>query len=73
MVDGCRAKFQQNRNLQEFLLNTGDTTLVEARNDSFWGAGKWQNELIENTHWSGANHLGKILMNKKRTLIRLKI
>ncbi|KAE8221480.1 hypothetical protein CF319_g5168 [Tilletia indica] len=46
-------KYTQNPNLQQRLLQTGDAELIEdSKSDSFWGIG----------HGSGANHLGRILM-----------
>ena len=68
MYDGCRAKFEQNRSLRHFLLGTGTKTLVEGRNDTFWGAGKWIKDLQENPLWEGTNHLGETLMTVRNDL-----
>ena len=61
MREGCKAKFQQNHQLCQFLLATGKGTLVEARNDPFWGAGKWITDLQKDPQWPGSNELGKVL------------
>ncbi|MFR1478973.1 MAG: NADAR family protein [Hydrogeniiclostridium mannosilyticum] len=38
VLSGNRCKFSQNRDLQEFLLSTGDSVLVEASPyDNIWG------------------------------------
>ena len=51
------AKFQQNPNLRELLLATGDRELIEGNNwnDTFWG--------VSNKSGKGQNNLGKILMD----------
>lgn len=50
----CREKFQQNPNLCQMLLNTGDIKLCpEYAEDQFWGV----------CNGNGGNHLGKILMD----------
>ena len=66
MYKGCKAKFEQNRNLRQFLMSTGTTNLVEGRNDPFWGAGKWISDLEKDPKFQGSNHLGKILMDIRR-------
>lgn len=56
-------KFEQNRALQEKLVNTGTRPLIEGSTDLFWGAGwvidseKWDEPL----DYPGQNNLGKIL------------
>ena len=72
MYDGCIAKFTQNKNLRSFLLSTKSAQLVEGRNDKFWGAGKWIDELQTNVTWEGSNHLGKILMRVRDELVEMK-
>ena len=62
MLKGCTAKFEQNANLQEFLLKTDNRTIVEARlDDKFLGAGL-RNGLEKK------QILGKILMSIRDTL-----
>lgn len=62
---GVRAKFAQNSELLEQLLNTGDALLCEcAGKDTIWGIGinlhdpSWHD--VRN--WRGSNYLGVILM-----------
>lgn len=54
------AKFEQNKDLQDKLLNTGDEELVEGNpwNDTFWGVCRGK----------GENNLGKILMTVRAYL-----
>lgn len=63
MQEILRAKFTQNSELAERLIDTGDKVLVEGNNwgDTFWG--------VDNRTGQGENHLGKILM-KIRSEIR---
>lgn len=55
MYDICLAKFQQNPDLKQQLINTGDAILIEGNDwgDKYWGI----------CNGSGENELGKILMN----------
>lgn len=75
MRTGLEAKFGQNRDLQNFLLQTGSNVLIEANpGDKYWGAGMsssnpriWKkNSLSGFAH----NHLGNILMDLRRELKR---
>ena len=52
----CIAKFEQNPDLKEKLLATGNKTLIEGTwwKDTFWG--------IDLKTGQGQNHLGQILM-----------
>ena len=68
---GNLAKFSQNENLKEFLLNTGDKIIVEASPyDSIWGIGMGaKDENIEDpTAWKGENLLGFALMEVRDLL-----
>ena len=65
VLNGNWCKFSQNRELQEFLLSTGDSVLVEASPyDRIWGiqlsadAPEAQNPF----RWRGENLLGFALM-----------
>ena len=62
MHELVRAKFEQNKDLKEKLLATGDAELVEGNywHDKFWGA---DIKTLE-----GENHLGKILMSVRNEL-----
>lgn len=64
MEEIVRAKFSQNEELKEQLLETGDAQLVEGNrwNDRYWG--------VDIRSGVGENHLGKILM-KVRSELRL--
>jgi ribA/ribD-fused uncharacterized protein len=61
MREAVLRKFETHPDLREALLATGDEELVEnAPDDYYWGRG---------ADGSGANHLGKILM-EVRSLLR---
>jgi hypothetical protein len=64
MKRACSEKFQQNRDLCEFLLKTENTLLAEDnQNDSFWGIGlSRQSPRSKNTANHKSNHMGLILM-----------
>lgn len=64
VLDGCRAKFTQNPHIQQALLDTGDTILVEASPyDRIWGVGLAADDprILDPSKWRGTNLLGKIL------------
>ena len=73
MRDGLRKKFQIPE-LKEFLLKTGDTTLVEASaNDKYWGVRFFtmtNYKLWDGRNWSNTstNMLGQLLMEIRRDL-----
>ncbi len=72
VVKGNKAKFSQNANLNEFLLNTNDRVLVEASPvDNIWGIGlAIDNPSIENPNlWKGLNLLGFALMEVREQLV----
>lgn len=56
MTSILTAKFEQNQNLMEKLIETGDTLLINgnSKHDMFWG--------VDLYGWQGENNLGKILM-----------
>ncbi len=62
MLEIVRAKFEQNPELAEKLLTTGNAMLVEGNrwNDTFWG--------VDIRNGKGENYLGKILMCVRREL-----
>ena len=71
MVDVCYAKFKQNENLKEILLNTGNKTIVEGSPyDKIWGVGlHWASEeILDEANWKGKNLLGKALMEVREML-----
>ena len=59
MLEGVRAKFEQNAALKTLLLDTGGAYLSEHSRDRFWGDG--MND-------SGKNILGKTLMKVRDEL-----
>lgn len=60
MQEAVLAKFAQNRELRQTLIDTGDALLVEhTRNDSYWGDG---------CDGLGKNRLGQILMEVRALL-----
>lgn len=71
VVKGNLAKFSQNKNLGQFLLNTGDQVLVEASPfDKIWGIGVDEHDqtVDKPVLWKGLNLLGFALMEVRRQL-----
>ena len=65
------AKFEQNRELAEFLKGTGSSTLVEANPyDNYWAVGLSLTDvdLWDSSKWKGANKLGKILQDLRESM-----
>uniref|UniRef100_A0A915P3Z8 NADAR domain-containing protein n=1 Tax=Meloidogyne floridensis TaxID=298350 RepID=A0A915P3Z8_9BILA len=65
MYTVVRAKFEQNEQLFNMLIETGDACLIEAsQTDLFWGIGcsmdSQKIKIIDN--WRGSNHMGNLLM-----------
>ena len=59
---GTELKFSQNPQLREWLLQTGDTTLVEASpHDEVWGIGLSIADAETGAQWRGTNLLGRAL------------
>ncbi|HKE55281.1 MAG TPA: NADAR family protein [Pyrinomonadaceae bacterium] len=76
VVAGNLAKFGQNRDLGQFLLQTGNKVLVEASpTDKVWGIGlKADDERAQNPElWRGLNLLGFALMEVREKLLHLPI
>ena len=72
VVRGNRAKFSQNAQLRDFLLGTGDATLVEASpKDAIWGVGLDEKDrrILDPDLWQGENLLGKALMKVRAELV----
>ena len=71
LTTGLTAKFNQNRNLAEFLRNTGKNIIVEAnKNDSLCAIGKslFDTDLWDTHAWHGHNLMGKTLMSVRENL-----
>lgn len=72
MVIGLYEKFKQNPAHKEFLLNTGNTEIVEASpEDEIWGVKLAEEDplILDKANWKGLNYLGIVLM-KVRDLLR---
>ena len=70
VFQGCMAKFEQNPDLLEKLINTSGKTLVEASPyDRIWGIGMGENDpnRFDENKW-GQNLLGKALMKVRENI-----
>ena len=70
--DGLYEKFRQNQKLADFLISTGETTIVEASKvDKEYGIGLslGDKKLWDRTEWNGHNLMGKALM-KVRSMLK---
>ena len=68
---GIRAKFMQNPELLQQLLDTGNALLAEcSKNDRQWGIGIdiTDESRMDTTKWHGQNLLGRILMEIRQEL-----
>ena len=66
---GNVAKFTQNEELKQTLLDTGDKTLVEASpHDKIWGIGLGEDDprAKNRSQWRGKNWLGEVLMDVRK-------
>jgi hypothetical protein len=69
---GCYAKFTQNPDLKQALLDTEDTTLVEASpKDCIWGIGlhKSDPKAQNRATWRGTNWLGETLTKVREKIL----
>ena len=74
LFKGLRAKFEQNSEAANFLLATGDITIIEANpKDSGFGVGLdlRQQDIWKREMWNGSNIQGKTL-EKVRSILRTK-
>jgi ribA/ribD-fused uncharacterized protein len=72
VADGSRAKFTQNPELRQALLDTAGTELVEASPfDRIWGIGlaAGDRRADDPSQWRGQNLLGKILTRLRDELL----
>lgn len=72
---GLMAKFSQNGDLKQKLLDTGDAYLVEcAGSDKVWACGLRLNDdrRLDAANWSGDNILGFALMEVREAMKRMK-
>lgn len=61
VLDGNMAKFSQNPDMKKYLMDTGDSILVEgASYDKIWGVGlAWNDKrILDEANWRGTNWLG---------------
>ena len=67
--EGICQKFEQNPSLQNYLLDTGTKTLVEASYDNVWGTGKplGSEVSLNPMKWKSIGILGRILMKIRDT------
>ncbi|MGL4450371.1 MAG: NADAR family protein [Sarcina sp.] len=71
VLKGNMAKFSQNEEIKEFLINTGYKVIVEASPyDVVWGIGLSEQDASDNnpTRWKGKNLLGFALMEVRDEL-----
>ena len=71
VIDGNVAKFQQNAELREYLMSTGNKILAEASpHDRLWGIGLHESDLAvyDPASWPGRNLLGFALMEVRSRL-----
>ena len=60
------AKFQQNRDLMEFLLETEDLWLIEGTTSAFWAGGEHYDSLAyDNGDVHGRNNQGLLVMSTR--------
>uniref|UniRef100_A0AC35U8R3 DUF1768 domain-containing protein n=1 Tax=Rhabditophanes sp. KR3021 TaxID=114890 RepID=A0AC35U8R3_9BILA len=75
MKRGLKAKFSQNKDLEEILLSTKDAFIVEcAARDRLWGIGCGISnpDRLNRKAWKGQNLLGKVLMEVRSSLSKQK-
>lgn len=68
VLKGCMAKFEQNSELRDHLLSTGNSVLIEASpSDCIWGVGLAIDDfnVKDPTMWRGTNLLGFALMETR--------
>lgn len=71
VFEALKAKFSQNNNLKQQLLDTGDSILAEcAVKDLVWGIGLSMKDpnRFDATKWRGRNLLGNLLMKVREAL-----
>lgn len=65
------AKFSQNPELKQILLDTGEKMIVEASpTDTIWGVGLHEDDplILDESNWKGRNWLGIAIMNARMTI-----
>ena len=71
METGLKAKFEQNPELMNRLLDTNEKTIGEACMDPVWGTGFGINHprALATEEWTGSNTLGNLLMKLREEFI----
>jgi ribA/ribD-fused uncharacterized protein len=66
-----KAKFTQLESYKKSLLDTGDTIMVEASPDKFYGIGipEAKARMVPIEQWPGKNFMGKIMTKLKKEMI----
>ena len=69
-MEACQAKFSQNHDLLEVLIETGDKIIGEASKDPLWGVGLSLDNpgILDKSTWTGDNLLGVVLMTVRDQL-----
>ena len=70
----CREKIYAHKELQEYLLSTGNRCIGEATPDSFFGIGIHISDpaVLHPREWQGSNIMGQILTELRSELLFMK-
>jgi ribA/ribD-fused uncharacterized protein len=73
MREALMAKFSQNCELGNILINTNARKIAKASTDPYWGCGKRLNDpqLLQPSKWTGKNTMGKLLASVRKELSEL--
>lgn len=70
VYQGNLLKFSQNAYYRNYLINTGDTLIVEASpTDTIWGIGLSIEDAERGLDWRGENLLGKAIMKVREKML----
>ena len=72
VFEGAKAKFYQNMDAREGLIDTGKSMIGEATTNRKWGIGIHikDTRCLHSSNWVGENEMGKILMEIRDELIK---
>ena len=70
MLEILRCKFNQNADLKQDLINTGDKKLVESGRSAYYAAGQslMDRKILDSTKYTGKNKLGEFLQTVRQEL-----
>ena len=70
MLEILRCKFNQNADLKQDLINTGDKKLVESGRSAYYAAGLslMDRDILDSTKYTGKNKLGEFLQTVRQEL-----